>query len=514
MPKARTKTVTLAPKKIVKRVARNSAPVIAAVDLGSNSFHLVIAKVEDGKPVVVDRLREMLRFGSGLDHQRHIKPAAAKAALACLRRFGQRLALWHPELVRAVGTNTLRQAEDAESFLHKAHLELGVAIEVISGIEEARLIYCGVSPGIEAECHTLVVDIGGGSTELIVGAGGHPEILESVAIGCVTVTDQVLRGHFLTEARFAQAIAVAHQQLWPLRARFRGVHWQRALGSSGTIRAVESVVRELGLAPHGLTLNILYELKERVLRQRHADRLVLPGLATERAPVFSGGLAILIALFEALNISEMEVARGALREGILQDLIGRLEGADVRSDAIARLATRWPDPYGTRASLRALSLFESVAEPWRLSVDDGRFLEWAARLHACGTAVNRLHYEQHSAYIISNAELAGFARQEQQFLGALVALQCGKWTGTVLAPLKHAFGSSAIRLAVLLRLTVALTHLEDHGPVPPIRLAARGAILEIRVITRSLMVRNALWRDLTPELSDMQKSGVRFLLAK
>ena len=514
MPKARAKTATIAPKKIVRRAARNSAPIIAAVDLGSNSFHLVVAKVEEGKPVVVDRLREMLRFGSGLDRQGHIKPAAAKAALACLRRFGQRLTVWHPELVRAVGTNTLRQAEGVGLFLHKAYLKLGVAIEVISGIEEARLIYRGVSPGIEPECRTLVVDIGGGSTEIIVGSGPHPEILESVTMGCVSMTDQVLRGHFLTEARFAQAVAVAHQNLWPLRARFRGVHWQRALGSSGTIRAVEGVVRELGLALQGLTLPVLYELKERVLRYRHADRLVLPGLATERAPVFVGGLAILIALFEALDIDAMDVTRGALREGVLQDLIGRLGGADVRADAITRLAAKWPDPHGSRASERALGLFEGVAVPWRLSVDDGRFLGWAARLHACGMAVNRLHYERHSAYIVGHAELAGFARQEQQFLAALMALQCGKWTSAVLAPLKHAFGPTAIRLAVLLRLAVALLRLEDQGSGPTVRLAARGAILEIRVMTRSIALRNTLWRDLTPELSDMQKSGMRFLLAK
>ncbi|HUW98412.1 MAG TPA: Ppx/GppA phosphatase family protein [Acidiferrobacter sp.] len=514
MPKARTKSGTLAPKKIVKRVARNNAPVIAAVDLGSNSFHLVVAKVEDGKPIVVDRLREMLRFGSGLDRQGHIKPAAAKAALACLRRFGERLTLWRPELVRAVGTNTLRQAAGAGPFLHKAQLKLGVPIEVISGIEEARLIYRGVSPGIEADGHTLVVDIGGGSTEIIVGAGGRPEILESATMGCVTMTDQLLRGHFLTEARFAQAVAAAHHSLSPLQARFREAHWDRALGSSGTIRAVEGVARELGLASYGLTLPILYELRAQVLRQRRADRLVLPGLATERAPVFAGGLAILIALFEALAISDMDVTRGALREGVLQDLIGRLEGTDVRSEAVARLAARWPEPYGPCAASRVADLFGGVAGAWRLTADDGRFLEWAARLHACGTAVNRAHFEQHSAYIISHAELAGFAHQEQEFLGTLVALQAGKWTGAVLTPLKQAFGASTIRLAVLLRLAVALAHLEDQGSVPAVRLAARGSILEIRVMARGAITRDALWRNLTPELSDMQKSGIKFLMVK
>jgi len=514
MPKARTKKATIAPKKVVRRAASNRAPVIAAIDLGSNSFHLVIAKVQNGQPVVVDKLRAMLRFGSGLDRQGHIKPAAAKNALACLRQFGQRMAIWHPELIRAVGTNTLRQALNPEAFLHKASLKLGAHVEVISGIEEARLIYRGVSPGISADCRTLVADIGGGSTELIVGTGSQPEILESVTMGCVTMTDQILGGHFLTEARLTQAIVMARQKLWPLRGRFRGSAWQIALGSSGTIRAVEAVARELGLTQEGLTLAALYELKEHVLRQRYSDHLVLPGLATERAPVFAGGLAILIGLFEALDITDMRVAKGALREGVLQDLISRLEGNDVRSEAIRRLASVWPNPYGNRSSIQAMRLFEAIAGPWQLSARDGQLLEWAALVHACGRAINSLHYERHSAYIISHTELAGFARQEQFLLAHLVALQHGKWTRGVLTPLKQAFGQTAVRLAVLLRLAIVLLRLEDLGSLPVIRIAARNNILEIRALTRGTAIRDKLWQYLTPELADMQKSGIRFLLVK
>lgn len=512
MPKARPK-VAAPVKKIVKRIARNKASVIAAIDLGSNSFHLVVAKIEDGKPVVVDKLREMLRFGSGLDHRGHIKPVAAKAALACLRRFGQRLALWQPQLVRAVGTNTLRQAQGAEAFLQKACAKLGVPIEVVSGVEEARLIYHGVSPGIAHDCRAMVIDIGGGSTEIIVGTGVQPEILESVTMGCVTMTDNFLRGHFLTEARFAQAVAVARERLAPLKPRFRDTHWDRTLGSSGTIRAIESVAQELGLSPHGLTLAALYEVKDRALRCRYADRLVLPGLATERAPVFAGGLAILIALFEAFEIHEMDVVRGALREGVLHDLIGRLEGDDIRNQSIEALAARWPDPVGVRAAGRAQGFFAEVAAIWRLTEDDGHFLAWAARLQACGMAVNRRDYPRHSAYILMHTELAGFARHEQHFLAALAGLLSGKWTGAILAPLKQTFGVRVVRLAVLLRLTVTFLRLENEGRGLPVRLQAHGTTLEIRVITRSATARETFWRDLMPELSAMQKSGIRFLLA-
>lgn len=516
MPKALAKAALRAPKKIVKRMARNRSPVIAAVDLGSNSFHLVIAKVENGEPVVVDKLREMLRFGSGLDHKQHIRPAAAKAALACLRRFGQRLALWRPELVRAVGTNTLRQAVGAESFLRKAQGRLGVPVEVVSGIEEARLIYRGVSPGIAAEARALVVDIGGGSTELIVGVGGHAEVLESVTMGCVTLTDRLFAGHLLTEARFAQAVTFAQHQLMPLRERLRAAHWDRAVGSSGTIRAVEAVARELGVATGGLTADALTELKERVLAQRHVDRLVLPGLATERAPVFAGGLAIVIALFDVLEITTMEVAKGALREGVLRDLIGRLSGVDVRSEAIARLAARWPNPYGTGMAERIDALFEMVAGPWRLSPEDRRFLGWAVQLHACGTAINRLHYERHSAYIVAHAELAGFAPREQALLGMLVAMHRGKWTQLAVAGIKRSFGDAAVRLAILTRIVVVLLRIEQSLAISsrraPWRLSARASTLEISTPLRANPMRDAFWRELGPELADMQKGGIRFLL--
>ena len=516
MPKTLTKAASRAPKKIVRRAARHRGPVIAAVDLGSNSFHLVIAKVENGEPVVVDKLREMLRFGSGLDHKLHIRPIAAKAALACLRRFGQRLALWRPELVRAVGTNTLRQAAGAESFLRKAQARLGVPVEVVSGIEEARLIYRGVSPGIAPDVRALVIDIGGGSTELIVGVGGHAEIRESVTMGCVTLTDQLLAGHLLTEARFAQAVTFARHKLMPLRERLLPARWERAAGSSGTVRAVDAVARELGLASGGLTAAALAALKDRVLLHRHVDRLVLPGLATERAPVFAGGLAILIALFDVLEITTMEVAKGALREGVLRDLIDRLSGADVRADTIARLATRWPDPYGARVAGRVATVFEAVAGPWRLSLEDGRLLEWAVRLHACGTAINHLYYERHSAYIVTHAELAGFAPREKALLAALIALHRGRWTQPTVNALRKSFGDSAARLAVLTRIVIVFLRLEGSFTTArqhaPWRLGARANVLEIRIAQRTGPMRDALWRELALELADMQKGPIHFVL--
>ncbi len=516
MPKALAQAALRTPKKVVKRASRHRGPVIAAIDLGSNSFHLAIATIENGEPVLVDKLREMLRFGSGLDRTRHIRPMAAKAALACLKRFAQRLALWQPGLVRAVGTNTLRQAVGAEGFLRKAEARLGVPVEVVSGVEEARLIYRGVSPGIAPGTRALVVDIGGGSTELIVGIDGHAEVLESVTLGCVTLTDQLFAGHLLTAARFDQAVAFARDRLMPVRDRLVAAHWQHAAGSSGTVRAVDAVSRELGLASGGLTAAVLAGLKDRVLAERHVDRLVLPGLATERAPVFAAGLAVLMALFEVLGITTLEVAKGALREGILRDLADRLSGSDVRSEAIMRLAARWPDPYGARVSGCVAALFEATAGPWGLSSEEGRLLEWAVQLHACGMAVNEQRYEHHSAYIVSHVELAGFAPREQALLAALIVRHRGRWTQPAVNALRKSFGESAVRLAVLARLAIALLRLEGSLGAGrqrvPWRVEARAHALEISAARPSGAVRAALVRELGPECADMQKGPIHLAL--
>lgn len=498
--------------KLAKRRSASRAPLLAAVDLGSNSFHLVVAEVRNGAPVVVDRLREMLRFGSGLDVHGHIRPEAAKRVLACLKRFGQRLALWEPQLVRAVGTSTLRQATNTANLLLKAQARLGAPIEVISGIEEARLIYSGVSADVGMHERALIIDIGGGSTEIIVGTGRTPQVLESVTMGCVTMTDRALRGRLLTGARFAQVVELARRQLRPILAEVTARPWQRVIGSSGTIRAIENVVRELGLRPQGLTLAVLHELASRLTPQRRIAPLVLPGLATERAPVFAGGLAILIAAFEVLGIEEMEVSRGALREGILRDLIERWAGRDVREAAVERFAQRWQTVHGPQAVSRLAVLTEGAASGWHLSDHDRQFVAWAARLHDCGLAVARTDFPRHSAYIVRHAELAGFSSREQEFLATLITLTRGRWSGATLRRLPALFGPAAVRLAILLRLATALASLDEGGSLPMVRTSAKGATLKIHVVTRRRALRDSFAAHLATDLADMHKSGVRFVL--
>ena len=495
----------------MRRRAMARAPVVAAIDLGSNSFHLVIAQVRDGAPAIVDRAREMLRFGSALDHQGRIRPESAKSALLCLKRFGTHLALWRPQLVRAVGTNTLRVATGAEGFLVRAENRLGVPISVISGVEEARLIYRGVSRVLAENDRVLLIDIGGGSTELIVGVGYAPQVLESVSIGSVTLTDGIFAGHLLTQARFAQAVKVAKSRLMAARASVQGTDWTRVMGSSGTIRAVENMIRDCGLAERGIRREHVDELTRRLISQRRLDRLVMPGLATERAPVIMGGLSVLTAFLEVFSVDSMDVARGALREGILYDLIDELQGRDVRATAVMELAARWPNPTGDLVARRAAEMAESVRAAWALSDADCRFLEWAAQLHESGDAIAHTRRQLHSAYIVRSADLAGFSRHQQDFLGALIELHAGRWTGSTLRVLKGLYGTVIVRLAVLLRLAVAAERVAAaYGPLA-VHLGARGNSVHIHVVTRSGVQREAAIADLAEECAQMAKGEIRFV---
>ncbi len=322
--------------------AVDPAEVFAAVDLGSNSFHMLVARTDQGHPSIVDRLREMVRFASGLDEDDDLDDGSQERALACLRRFGQRLRDMHAHQVRVVGTNTLRRARNAEAFLAKAEEALGHPVEVISGMEEARLIYLGVSHYLDSkDGGNLVVDIGGGSTELIIGEGHEPKHLESLYIGCVGLSRDCFADGKFTQKRFDRARLAARLELNPVAAAFRRKGWARAIGSSGTVRAAHDVAHELGLIDSGVTLGALEAIIGKVVEARRIEDLKLPGLASDRAPVFAGGLAILAEIMSMLRIDHMQISGGALREGLLFDMLGRLHDEDARERSIRAMQQRY-----------------------------------------------------------------------------------------------------------------------------------------------------------------------------
>ena len=494
---------------------KKQAPhVLAAVDLGSNSFHLLVAQVTGRRIEVLDNMREMLRFGSGLDARGHITRKAEARALACLKRFGDRLSDYNPEFVRAVGTNTLRRARSSQDFIAEGARMLGYPIEVISGIEEARLIYRGVGAYLPpSRERRLVVDIGGGSTELIVGHGNEPKLMESLAIGSVTLTDQYFLRGGVTRKAYADALLAARRRLEPVEAALRRAGWSKALGSSGTIRAVGNVLEELGWTRGEISRDELQRLGELLMQKRHHRHYELPGLKAERAPVFAGGVAVLQAVFEALDIDVMEVAPGALREGVLLDLVGRLKDKDVRAATVDGLVARYgvDREQAERVSETSLKLLKG-AKQWELNDYGRRLLHWASLLHECGRAVARSGYHKHGAYVLANADMAGFARNEQHLLAVMVRSHRGRVDRELFKGFAWEEQLKARQLTALLRLSYAL-HRSHEAEVPRFSFRARGPELKLKFQKGWLKHRPLLEADLEEEAKNLRDLGFSLQLS-
>jgi exopolyphosphatase / guanosine-5'-triphosphate,3'-diphosphate pyrophosphatase len=467
----------------VARQPRRVPDVIAAVDLGSNSFHMVVARYSHGQLIILDRLREMVRLAAGLDKQGRLDRAVTERSLACLQRFGQRLRDMQASSVRVVGTNTLRKARRKGAFLDRAREAIGHPIEIISGIEEARLIYLGVARTMPSEPGTrLVVDIGGGSTELIVGEGLQAKRLESLYMGCVGVSQQYFADGEITEKRMRRARLAARQELEPIRTGFGRGAWDQAVGSSGTVRAIADIVRLRGASDSLITPQYVGELVDLVVRSGNIARLKLPGLTEERAPVFPGGLAILAEILDVLEIPALRVADGALREGLLYDLLGRLTDEDARMRSVRAMQARYhvDDTQADRVEATALGFLQQVQEPWGITDPLAELmLGWAARLHEVGLDISHSHYHKHSAYLLENADMPGFPSEEQKLLACIVGAHRRKLNLANLEDLTPPWHVRAELLIVLLRLAVLLHRGRGPTPLPPIELTARTRGLDL-----------------------------------
>ncbi len=427
--------------------------VFAAVDLGSNSFHMVIARHEpDGSWVVIDRVREMVRLADGLDEHRNLSSETRQRALECLARLGERLRPIPARNLRIVGTSTLRQARAADEFIADAEAALNHRIDIISGMEEARLIYLGVARGLPGAGRRLVMDIGGGSTEFIVGEGMEPLAKAGLHMGCVSHSRRHFADGRLTREAFDAAETAARLELEPIEERFRRLAWESAVGASGTIKAVAKTLQASGWTDGTVTAAGLDRLRTDMIKRGKVDRLDLPGVKKERYPVMPGGLTILRAAFDALGIEEMRLADGALREGILLDLPERIDHADSRAASVARLAQRFhADPdQAQRVAATATDLFAQARQSWQLEEEGGWLLEWAARLHEIGLDIAYSSCHKHAAYIVGNTDLSGFADAEQRQLAALVRAWRRKFPSDAFDELGKRDGVQLARLAVLL----------------------------------------------------------------
>lgn len=473
---------------------------IGAVDLGSNSFHMVIARVVDGQVQVIDRLREMVRLAEGLDDEGTLAPAARDRALEALARFGERIRSLPAGAVRVVGTNTLRQSRSPRGFLDAAEAALGHKVEVISGVEEARLIYLGVAHSLgRRDGKRLVMDIGGGSTEFIVGRDFEPLLRESKYMGCVSFSERFFPKGAVDAKGFTRAEIAARKELQNSARKFREAGWDGAIGASGTIKSISDILVGSGIAADGIiTLDGLLEIRERVIAAGKLSKLKLAGLNEERVPVFPGGLAILIGAFESLGIEEMIVSDGALREGLLYDLLGRIGDHDVRNETIRQLATKYQvDPDHAAAVERtAIALWGQCAADWKLTNSAHELmLRWASHLHEIGLAIGHSRYHKHGSYIVENADMPGFSRQDQQFLWSLVRSHRRRYKIHRFQSLPRPFHETGPRLAILLRLAVLLNRGRQPEDVPEpairiedqktIRLTFANSILDASPLTRA-----------------------------
>jgi exopolyphosphatase/guanosine-5'-triphosphate,3'-diphosphate pyrophosphatase len=444
---------------------------------------MVVARIQHGEPSIIDRLKEMVRLASGLNQDGSLDEGSQQRALECLRRFGQRLRDMRAHQVRVVGTNTLRRARNADGFLAKAEEALGHPVEVITGIEEARLIYLGVSHHTNsAEGRNLVVDIGGGSTEVIIGEGYEPEYLESLYVGCVGMSRVHFEDGKLTAKRFERARLAARLELRPVAAAFRRRGWKRAIGSSGTVRAASDVARELRLTDGGVTLAAVEAIIGEMINVKRIDDLRLPGLGAERTPVFPGGMAILAEIMSTLRIDRMDVSQGALREGLLYDMLGRLHDEDARERSIRAMQRRYHVDLeqALRVETTAAALFDKAAPGWKLSERDRQLVVWAARLHEIGLDIAHARYHHHGGYLIANSDLPGFVRVEQQRLASLVTLHRRKLDDPFLSNLPNAVRVPTFKLVVLLRLATLLNRSRSPSQLPEIALAVGQDSLEVR----------------------------------
>lgn len=403
-------------------------PMLASVDLGSNSFRLQICVHQDGQLQVIENIKQMVRLAGGLDANKNLDEPSQQRALECLAQFGERLRGFAPENVRAVATNTFRVAKNIKPFHEKAEAALGFPIEIIAGREEARLIYTGVVHTFNANGQKmLVVDIGGGSTEFILGHALQPTHTESLPLGCVTYSKRFFAGK-IAKKDFQAAIHAARGEIQRISKIYKRQGWDIALGTSGTAKAIAGVIHAENLG-NSITLTAMQQLADKIADAGSVKKAKLNNIKSERVEVFAGGLAVLMAAFEELNIQEMMFNEAALRDGVFYDLIGRDYADDLREQTAQQFQARYHVSLNqaNRVTETASQFLRSLAQQATVQELDywHDYLRWSAMLHEIGLDIAHTGYHKHTAYILAQADMPGFSRDEQQLLSQITLGQRG-----------------------------------------------------------------------------------------
>ena len=488
---------------------------VAAVDLGSNSFRLQVGRVLDNQIYPLDSLKEPVRLASGLNADKRLDAASQERALEALRRFGERLGGLSAGAVRAVATNAMRVAKNAGEFLPLAEEALGFPIEVIAGREEARLIYIGASHSLPTAAHKrLVIDIGGGSTEFIIGKRHEPQLMESLYMGCVSYTLNFFPDRKIDRKRLREAQVAAAKEIELISHDYQRLGWKEAVGSSGSARAIADILEMNGLNANGetgITREGLDRLCTLMIKAGSVEALNLPGVSRDRLPVLPGGIAIMSAIFEELGIERMTYADGALRLGVLYDLLGRFHQHDMRDSTVAQFRRRYQidGDQAERVEKTALAALSQLqgGEP---EESDVQFLTWAARLHEIGISVAHNAYHKHGAYILTFADMPGFSKKDQVLLASIVLGHRGK-----LDKLSNiAAVNSPWHLIFCLRIAVLLHRTRDDRSLPAWRVKLHGTGFMFELPAQWLAANPWTAAALVDEAAVWLRSGRDYLVVK
>lgn len=430
--------------------------LLGEIDLGSNSFHLAIARLDHGEVRRIASISEKVQLAAGLDENNVLSDEAMERGIDCLKRFLPHVSEISPERLRIVATNALRKAVNAGEFIRRANAFLPKPIEVIAGREEARLIYLGVSHSNASTDKRLVIDIGGGSTEFIIGEGFEPIEMESLQMGCVSFTRKFFADGRISERAFDGAMTATQTELLSIAKRYKKTGWDNAIASSGTAKACKLVLQELGFVQDVITLDGMIKLKKHLIKIGSIDKITFDGVKAHRQAVFPAGMAQLLAIMKTLDIKELYYSDGALREGVMYDMLGRLDNEDVRDRSVSALAKRYSVDIkqAGRVMTTCGRLFDMVKADLGFDDEDRDLLRRASNLHEIGLAVGHSNYQRHSAYLLEFSDMAGFAQTEQASMAQIALNHRRKLKSEHLNTIENLGGRKLAYLCLILRLAI------------------------------------------------------------
>ena len=493
----------------------SDSPLYAVIDLGSNSFHMLITRLVADGVQTVDKVKRKVRLASGLNQSNQLSEAAILRGLECISFFAERLQDIAPENIRIVATATLRIATNADDFLNRAAKVLGQEVTLLSGIEEAERIYLGVAHTSECSDKRLVLDIGGASTEIVVGEQFDIHQATSLNMGCVTFKQKFFVHGELTEQRFTNAIAHAQSELLPLLTPYTGFGWQTVLGGSGTMQALAEILM-YRQQPAIITLGLMEEIKSQLIACGQIEEIDIPGLTSDRSPVIASGVSILIALFKSFNIDSLQLSSGALREGLLYEMLPDMRKQPIRQRTIDSLTERFhiDTAHANRVKQQALHLFDIYAPSWKIADKNLRqLLASACKLHEVGLLLSFKYHQRHGAYILQQADLPGFDQTERQLLVTLVSQYKGDIDPKTLSSLAIVTHDEAARLLVILRLAIILCRRRQDDVLPQYKTQVVEQEIQLCLPPQWLTDHPLISDELLQESAHLQQVGLSLVIS-